>query len=235
MRNKSTKLKMTLALLAVAAQSVACSLQIDQILEVQDGSELTLGILSQPPDVLPLEGGTVMSIDVSIGFFDLLLGNVDGDVTVDDLLIAAPSFDVLGLPYLNTGTVCVVPQDGGAAGGTFDANIYAGTADFDVAIDTIALLSNPVLAALLPGGGFAFPFHLQDSLPFGISEALGFLTGSGSFEVSQTIDLDIEIDLDGPGGQDPIPGHVGGMIDLSSADAFPTSPLLDDCIDLLSQ
>jgi len=235
MHNKSKNWKMTLALLVVAAQSVACSLQIEQILEVQDGSEMTIGILSLPPDVLPLEGGTVMNIDVSIGFFDLLLGNVGGDVSVDELLITAPPFDVLGIPALNTGAVCVVPQAGGAAGGTFDANIYAGTATFDVAIDTIALIGNPILAALLPGGGFPFPFNLQSSVPFGLSEMLGFLTGSGSFEVSQTIDMDIEIDIDGPGPQPPLPAHVGGMIDLASTDAFPTSPLLDDCIALLGQ
>ena len=232
---KRNKLMMTLGLLVMAANTVACSLQIDQILEVQDGSEMTIGIGGQPPDVLPLEGGTVMTIDVTIGFFDLLLGNVNGDVTVDDLLIAAPPFNVLGIPALNTGTVCVVPQDGGAAGGTFHANIYGGTADFDVTVDTIALIENPILAALLPGGGFPFPFQLQNTVPFGLSDMLGFLTGSGSFAISQDIDMDIQIDIDGPGPYPPVPAHIGGSIDMASADAFPTSPLLDDCIALLGQ
>ncbi|MGH0030719.1 MAG: hypothetical protein ACQGVC_13070 [Myxococcota bacterium] len=231
MRNKWT---MHLALIVVAAHSVACSLSIEQILEVQDGSELTIGILDLPPDVLPLEGGTVMNIDVSIGLFDLILGNIDGTVAVDELLIAAPPFDVLGIPALNTGEVCVVPEAGNPGGGTFDANIYAGTADFDVAINTIALIGNPVLAAALPGGGFPFPFNLQSSVPFGLGEMLGLLTGAGGFDVSQTIDESIDIDIDGPGPQPPLPAHVGGQISLSSTDAFPTSPLLDDCIALLA-
>lgn len=232
MRNK---LKMTLVLGFVAFYSVACSLQVEQILAVQDGSELTIGILDLPPDVLALEGGTVMSIDVSIGFFDLILGNVDGDVTVDELLIAAPPFNVLGIPALNTEEVCVVPQDGGAAGGTFEANIWGGTATFDVAIDTIALIGNPILAALLPGGGFAFPFDLESSVPFGLAEALGLLTGAGGFAVSQPVDMDIQIDIDGPGPQPALPAHIGGQIDLASVDAFPTSPLLDDCIAFLNE
>lgn len=231
---KRNKLMMTLALALLAAHSVACSLQIDQILAVEPGSEMTIGILDLPPDVLPLEGGTVMNIDVQIGFFDLLLGNVDGDVAVEELLITAPPFDVLGIPALNTGEVCVVPQDGGAAGGTFDANIYAGTATFDVAIDTIALIGNPILASLLPGGGFAFPFDLSSDVPFGLAEALGLLTGAGGFEVSQAIDMDIEIDIDGPGPQPALPAHIGGQIDLASTDAFPSTPLLDDCIAFLA-
>jgi hypothetical protein len=230
MRMMSKKLSLTLLLAVASAHSVACNLQIEQILEVQDGSEFTIQILTLPPSTLVLEGGTVMNIDIQIGILDLIFGNIDGDITTDELLIASPSFLILGTP---TGIVCIVPDPVDPGSGTFDANIYAGTADFDVQLNTVAILGNPVLMALL-GGGLPFPFALQSQVPFGIVEILGLLTGAGGFDISQPIDEVIGIDLDGPGPQPPIPGTLTGQINMGSADAFPTSPLLDDCITLLA-
>lgn len=225
------KLTMTLALTLVAVHSVACSLQIEQILEVQDGSEFSIQILNLPPSVLTLEGGTIQNIDIQIGFFDLLFGNIDGDITVAELLIASPSINILGIP---TGEVCVIPDPVDPGSGTFDANIYAATATFDVQLNTVALVANPVLAAVLPGGGFAFPFSLTSNVPFGLGEMLGLLTGAGSLEISQSVNEVLAIDLDGPGPQPPIPGTLTGQMNLASADAFPTSPLLDACIALIA-
>jgi hypothetical protein len=218
---------LTLALAALALNATACSIQLEQILAVQDGSQLEIQILSLPPDIQPLEGGTVMNIDIQIGLLDLIFGSFEGDIDVAELLIGAPGFNFLGNPALNTGVLCVVPQTPG--GGTFEADIFDGTATFDVAIDTIALLGNPVLAALLPGGGFPFPFDLQSEIPFGLVEMLGLLTGSGDIEITQPVDQDISVTVLGS----PITGHVGGSITLASADAFPTSPLLDACLALL--
>ena len=218
------RLVLTLAVSALALNAVACHLQIEQLLAVQDGSQMEIGILSLPPAIQPLEGGSVMNIDIRIGLLDLLLGSIDGDIEVGELLIAAPGFNFLGNPALNTGAICVVPVETDPGGGTFEANLHAHTATFDVAINTIALLGNPVLAATLPGGGFAFPFALQSEIPFGLAEMLGLLTGSGDIEITQPIDQDLSLVVLGS----TITGHVGGEITLASADAFPTSPLLDD-------
>lgn len=223
------KLTMTLALAFVAANSVACSLQFQTLLGVQPGSQLEVGILTLPVEIAALEGGTSMDIDVSIGFFDILFGlPIEGDITVGELLIGSNGFSILGTP---TGIICVVPDEVDPGGGTFTADLGAGTATFDVMLNTIALLGNPVLAATLPGGGFPFPFALTSQVPFSLGDMLGLLFGGSSdLAISQPIDEDITIAI----GTLMIPAHIGGMIDLASTDAFPTSPLLDDCIALVA-
>ena len=55
---------MTLAVAVFAAQSVACSLTFTNLLEVQDGSELEVTILTLPPQTTPLEGGNSMDIEI---------------------------------------------------------------------------------------------------------------------------------------------------------------------------
>jgi hypothetical protein len=224
------KLMMTLGLAAVAANSVACSLQFTSLLGVQPGSALEVQILTLPPETTPLEGGNSFDIDIEIGLFELLFGlPIDGDITVSELLIASPGFAILGVP---TEEICITPDPVDPGSGTFSADLGDGTATFDVALNTIALLGNPDLAAILPGGGFAFPFSLVSEVPFGLTEMLGLLLGTGGgLEVSQPIDEDIALDVNGL----IINGHIGGQINLSSVDAFPTSPLLDDCIALIGQ
>jgi hypothetical protein len=226
MRNKLT---MTWALAALALNAVACQLQVEQILAIQEGSQFEISVLNLPPDVQPLEGGSVMNIDIEIGFFDLILGDFEGDITVEELLIAAPGFDFLGNPALNTGRICISPDENNPGGGTFEANIYSNQATFDVAINTIAELENAALNSLI-GGGIALPFALESSVPFGLGEMLGLLTGSSDLTITQTIDEDISLVVLG----NPITGHVGGSITLASADAFPSSPNLDVCIAVVS-
>jgi hypothetical protein len=230
---------MVLALAAVAFHSTACSLTIEQILAMQEGSTFELSVLDLPATVLPVEGGTVMNIDIFISIFDLILGDFEGDITTGDLLFTAPPFNFLGIPAFNTGEICVVLDEVDPGGGTFEANLYSGSATFDVQLNTVILIGNPVLAALLPGGGFAFPFDLQSTVPLSLGDMLGLLTGSGDLQISQTLDqsTDFELDPDGPGGNPPtvLPAHIGGTLTLASADAFPTSPLLEDCIEFLAE
>lgn len=223
------KLMMTLAVALFAGNTVACSLQFTTLLGVQDGSELTIQVLSLPADVLPLEGGTSFDIDISISLLDLLFGRgINGDITIAELLIASPPFDLLGV--INTGVLCVVPDDLDPGGGTFNADLGTSMATFDVALNTTALVGNPVLAATLPGGGFPFPFQLTSMVPFGLAEILGLLFGAGGdLEVSQSINESLVVDI----GGNMIPLTIGGQIDLASEDAFPSSPLLDDCIALI--
>jgi hypothetical protein len=232
MRTKLNHAVLVTALAAFATGTFGCSLSTQTIMEMEDGSAMVLTIATAPPIDMPLEGGVVMNMDIHIGFFDLLFGNIGGDVAVGDLLFATPPFNVLGLPSLNTEEVCVVLAEGGAAGGDFTANIYSGTANFDVAMDTIALIGNEALAALLPGGGFAFPFDLQAEIPLSLLDMIGMLTGSGNLTIEQVLDMPIEVVIP---PFPPLPAHIGGQITLSSVEAFPTSQLLDDCIAFLNE
>lgn len=227
-------LTMTLAVTALAMNAVACHLQVEQILAVQPGSEMVIATTTPLPSsaTQPLEGGTVMNIDIVISLFDLILGDFEGDIAVDELLIAAPGFNFLGL--LATGIICVVPDEVDPGGGTFEANIYTNEATFDVALNTSALFGNPVINAGL-GGGLPFPFELVSTIPFGLSEMLGLLTGSTDLEITQPISQPINLTTQPPLPPIAVTGNISGQITLASADAFPTSPLLDACIAFLAQ
>lgn len=230
---RQNRVLMTWVAALVASQGLACSIQLESILEVEDGSVLEIVAFSLPPENLDLEGGTVMNIDVSISLLELLfLGTIDGDVAVGDLLFAAPPFNFLGIPALNTGEICIVIDETAAPSeGTFEADLVDETATFDVAINTIALLGNPVLAANLPGGGFQFPFDLQSTQPLSFADMLALLGGSSSIEISQQVDEEFVVDF---GGQ-MVPISVTGQIHIASTDAFPSTPLVQDCIAFLEQ
>jgi hypothetical protein len=219
-----TKLLLTVAVSALALGTAACSLQIDQILAVQDGSQMSIDVATPfdlPPVEQTLEGGNVMSIDIQISLFDLILGDFEGDIAVVELLIAAPGVNIL----VPTGRICIIPDATNPGGGTFEANLHQRTATFDVALNTSAVFENTLL------GSFPFPFALESTLPFGLAEMLGLLTGSTDLSITQPIDQPLAFNVLGI----PITGQVSGEITLASADAFPTTPLLDECIAILGQ
>ncbi len=68
-------------------------------------------------------------------------------------------------------------------------------------------------------------------MPFGLAEALGLFTGSSDLSITQAISQPLNFTVSGI----PITGLVTGEITLASADAFPTSPLLDECIAIIGQ
>jgi hypothetical protein len=219
-----TRLLLTLAVSALAMNAVACHLQVSQILAVQPDSQLSIDVKTPfdlPPVAQPLEGGNVMNIDIKITPLDLLLGSFQGDITVGELLIAAPGVNIL----VPTGRICIIPDATDPGGGTFKANLFRRTATFDVAVNTTAVFQNPVL------GSFPFPFTLNSSVPFNLKDALGLLTGSGSLTITQPFDQPLNFDVVGI----PITGQLTGQITLTSVDAFPTSPLLDECIAIIGQ
>jgi len=236
MRQRRNRWMMTIAVAVVAAQSMACSLSFESILEMQDGSVMELTVLNLPPNNLPLEGGTVMDIDITLSLLELLLGGtISGDVSIGDLLFAAPPFNFLGIPALNTGNICVIKDETVPGGGTFVSNLGDETATFDVVLATVALIGNPVLAATIPGGGFQFPFNLSSTVPLTLGDMLGLLGGSGSIEITQALDETLDIMVDLGGGPIPISAHIGGQVVIASTDAFPSTTLVEECIAFLEE
>jgi hypothetical protein len=232
------KLMMTLAVSALAMSSVACSLNVEQIMAVQPGSAFTIATVTPIASSANqnLEGGAVMNIDIFISLFDLFLGDFEGDITVGEVLIAAPGFPFLGFTGIPTGIICVAPEEGNPGGGTFEANLFLKRATFDVALNTEAIFGSTLVSNLL-GGALPFPFALESTIPFKLSDALGLFSGSSDLTITQPVSQPIDLTTAGgpPFGGIHVTGSITGSISLSSADAFPTSPLLDDCIELLAQ
>ena len=83
---------------SLAMGSLGCSLSIDQIFAMQEGSGLDVCVsgrlygASCRKGASPFDGGTVMRIHVSTTLLDYLDGTVDGDVELLDLLFAIPGF-----------------------------------------------------------------------------------------------------------------------------------------------
>ncbi|MDH4015830.1 MAG: hypothetical protein OEV20_00670 [Actinomycetota bacterium] len=208
--------------------SVACNLEIDQTLGLDEGSAMEVEVPagSGSVGVATVEGGTIMNIDIAIGLFDILFGSIEGDVSVGELLFASSGFNLLGI---DTEELCVIPDPVDPGGGTFAADIYGGSATFDVAINTRALVGSPILGAAIPDG-FAFPFALQSTMPLSLGDMIGMLTGSGGLSVSQSLDETFDVTV----GAITLPIHLGGTLNLSSVDAFPTSPLMDACLAIVA-
>ena len=234
---RTKKVALTAALALVAMGSAACSVEIDQILAMQEGSgvdvALVLGGNEVPQGRLDLSGGAVMRIDMDISFFDLLFGSFEGTVEVLDVLFGSPGFNFL---FIHTGLICVVPDDP-AGGGTFEYSLWQHEAAFDVLVNTTGLLTNPFLAGLVRGGGFAFPFDLEATIPMSLLDALGLFSGSGSLSVTQALDGIFEVPIvvvpNDPSQDTIYTVHATGEVTLQSTDTFPATQLVLDCLDFL--
>jgi hypothetical protein len=223
------RLLLSSALVLFALGSVGCSLSIEKTFAMQPGSGLDLFFVSydDPPIELPngrltLDGGTVMTIDVSTSLLDYLDGTMDGQVTVNDLL-----FDATGLSFfgsLDLGPLCIALT--GPSGGSFQYKVVQQTAAFDVMVDTSAIMLDKTYVWFTGTDTFPFPFHLQAEMPLGLADAVGLFLGTSEMDVSQHID---EIFNFGS-GPTPIKMHVRGDVNLRTQDAFPTTPLLEQCL-----
>jgi hypothetical protein len=231
---------LTALLGSLALGSVGCSLQIDQIFEMQEGSGVDVALVSLdgqyelPMGRLAFQGGTVMRITTSATLLDYIDGTVDGDVEIVDLLFAVPNMKFL---ILNMGLVCVVLDDP-PGGGTFTYDVLAQEAAFDVLVNTKAIITQAAYAQLIQGGAFKFPFDLQAAIPLTLVDALGLFTGTGSLEVTQALDAFYVVpytpNIWDPSIVRPLTIHVVGEVTLNSTDAFPATPDVVGCLDALS-
>jgi hypothetical protein len=224
-------------LAAIALGTVGCSVQIEQIFEMQPGSGVDVSQVKFDQtelflDHMTFEGGTVMRIDVSTDLLDYLDGTVDGDVTIVDLLFGIPNFKFF---FVNTGLICAVLDDP-PGGGTFAYEVLAQQASFDVLVNTKAVITNPLVAPMMPGGAFKFPFDLQASMPLSLVDALGLVTGTGSLTVTQHLDSFFIAEYypdkaNYPNWTVPLQMHVVGDVTLNTTDTFPTPPTVLSCLD----
>ena len=239
---RSRRLLPALAML-VAAASIGCNVSIDQTFAMEPGSGADLALVDHTPDgqevVLPqgrlqFEGGAVMRIHISTDLLDYLDGTVDGDVEVLDLLFGVPGFNFL---FANTGLVCVTLDDP-PGGGTFEYDVLAQEATFDVLVNTKALVTSPAFANLIRGGAFAFPFDLESTIPLTLVDAVGLLSGTGSLTVTQQLNEDYSVFLvnvkNDPSQDIEMTVRVTGEVTLQSTDAFPATPRVLACVDYLS-
>jgi hypothetical protein len=230
----------TALLVLFAAGAVGCNLQVDQIFQMKDGSGVDTFLVSKdgtfeiPQGRLEFQGGTVMRIHISTSLLDYLDGTVDGTVELLDLLFAIPNLHFL---ISDVGLICVVLDDP-KGGGTFQYNVLAQQATFDVQVNSKALITNQVFRNSVKDGLFLFPFHLQSTIPLSLLDALGLFTGTGSLEVTQHLDqrFTVLVKASPTSTTDFIPFIIGirGDVTLDTTDTFPATPKVLQCVDFLA-
>jgi hypothetical protein len=235
------KKRWVLALSLFAAGGVGCNVSIDQTLAMQEGSGVDVSMVDSggyeyPMDRLAFEGGTVMRINASASLLDYLDGTVDGDVEVLELLFAVPNFRFMN--SINTGLICVVLDQSADNGGTFSYDVLAEEAAFDVFVGTRAVPVTGDFSNFIRGGAFSFPFDLEASIPLPLLDAVGVFTGTGSLVVTQELDeyytAYVVLDPNDPSQDFPMRLHVKGAVTLESADTFPATEKVIECVETLA-
>jgi hypothetical protein len=231
---RHTRLLLTSLLVLFASASVGCSLQIEKTFAMQPGSGIDMYFTTydDPPvdtyqGSIGLDGGTVMTIDVSTSLLDYLDGTMDGQVTVSEVLFNTTDLIFFGF---NLGPMCIALS--GPSGGSFEYQVVQQTAAFDVVVDTSAELLDKTYAAFIGSDTIPFPFHLAAEMPLGLADALGLFAGTSEMTVTQPIDEHIVF---GEGTTPtPLKVHMLGTVTLTTQDTFPTSPLIEQCLALAS-
>lgn len=224
-----TRAILLLSLVGSIGVTTGCTQVLDTILEVSEGSgvNVQLGALDLDSSFV---GGIDSTVEIKISFFDLLFGlPFDGTVTINDLLIAGTAIIIPIGPGLSTGTLCVSPVDpDDPGGGTIEIDLKHRKLTMQVTSLTGIQVTDPVLGPIV--GVLEFPVEVESVSPVSLLDLLGAL-GGGSLplDISQEIDFVI----DDP--TSPFNGAiVTGVINLAQADAFPSDPLLDDCLAFLN-
>jgi hypothetical protein len=209
------------------------------ILALDEGSAMDLIVNPDTPNPLPvatigLEGAAATLMTVDIGFFDVLLGlPLDGTVEVTDLLFAGTPFSLFGFP---TGAVCTIPDPNSASTGTvsidiFDQQLNNASVSFAMDLATAIVVENPDLSGPFPDG---LPLNLavDADADLTLAELLALISGNaeGVLTITQPLSERFDIQILGL----TIPLGIEGALTLTTVNAFPTGPLLDDCIEFLS-
>ncbi|MDJ0787693.1 MAG: hypothetical protein QNK05_12860 [Myxococcota bacterium] len=222
-----------LAVAAIALPAIACGqIDIPLTLVLEDPSDITINIPIFPPPndqaSTFLVGGIDTNITADLGFFELLavlLGQaLQADVDINDVAIAGTPLLIGG--FLDTGTVCVDPDPVlGAGGGEAQLNVLLGVAAFDIDINTLLTVADPLVNSLL-GGGLPFAAGVDTTTTFTIGDLIGLALGGGGGGLALTQEISTTLPPD-----TPVIGaaEVSAVLTLATSDAIPSDPLLDEC------
>ncbi len=182
---------------------------------------------------LGLPDGSAVSSDLSGGVATTLIldthrlltwKGVFATIRVDDVRIAGSSLLFFGA--IPSGTLCLAPDPALASGGFAFLRPLRGEGSFQLTLETLAYLTDPVLAAAFPP--LPFSAAIDDEVPLTISDLLAIVAGDlgvdGGLTIQQTLVSTLPPDTPLVGGSD-----VTVTATLTSASAEATGPLLDEC------
>jgi len=248
MRTTSLSLRL-LVLFGFSVGAVGCGeIQVPLIFALEEGSAIIIAVPGFGPGgselvlgTTNLEGGIDTTITADLHAPSIFRDHIPitGVMDISDLLFGGSEFDILGNP---TGTICTVPNPNGSLSG--EALVYAfddqgkrlpGAVDIDVDmdLDTAIKITDPVLGGAIPDG-FPFTIVVSDSTGLAVSELIALVRGNADGVLSITQPLDESFVAEVLPGLF-LPLHITGQLNFTTANAFPTGMLIDECIAFLEQ
>jgi hypothetical protein len=206
------------------------TIEQEVILELEQPSEMTIEFPSLPPpndlETTELVGGVITTITTRLGLFELLgmfVGQaIPGEVAVDGILIAGT--EIVIADVIPLGTMCIAGDAENPSDGMVYLNPLLGVAAFDMSLNMLVHATDPWASQVL-GGPKPFSQEVNATTTLTMGDLLDLLAGgTGGLSVTQ----DVEAEL----GPLPLFGllNVTGTLSLAAADAFPTDPLIDECL-----
>jgi hypothetical protein len=223
---------------AFAANSIACGpIVVDQILALDDTADNFIQLTMFPGSPLEsvqdldVDGGSVSRIVIDNVMQQFIGGNVAGTIDLVDMLWSTTAMNIFGI---DTGTNCVVLDPAGANAGTVNYE-SRGVKQFtiDLVANTAIITTNPALYLALPDG-FPFDISFATSQAATLGDMIGILMGRGSLTIHQQVSDFIILTVAIGAGSLDIPTALEVDLTLTSADAFPSSARLTECIDFLA-
>jgi hypothetical protein len=217
-------------MLAVLPAFACGDIELDVDLALEDPSQIdiTIPLLPAPNNVKTtfLVGGIESTITTHLGLIELIAASLGqalpANIAIDDIRIAGTEFDILGLLF--TGTLCVRPDPLTPSGGTAMINALLGVAQFNIDLNTEIWVTDPALLGVV-GGPLPFTATIDATAPLSLGDLLNLAAGgTGGLSLTQQIDTTLPPDT-------PVIGaaQISATLTLSSADALPSDPMLDEC------
>ena len=183
--------------------------------------------------VIEMPTGEVLSSDLTGGVGTTIILDTEKLLTwrgvfatlrVDEIRIAGT--ELLLLP---TGTICLTQDPDMASGGfAYLRPLFKKEADIQLTLSSLALVTDPVLAALAPPLPFGATIDTQ--VPLSLDDLLALASGEGaSLTITETIVDTLPPDILLLGGS-----QVTATVTLSNSDTRAEGPLLDECDDFLA-
>jgi hypothetical protein len=168
-------------------------------------------------------GGAETTISVDI-LDPLQLVQPEGlmaSISVDRVLIAGGDINIYGL---HTGTVCTYNDPANPGTGTAFLRPVQQQGEFHIALNTLIGVTNPQLAAFLPGP-LPFSAEVDDTTRVTLVDMLALATGQeADIEIHQVIQAVLPDDIPILAGS-----TITADVTLKTVKQFPSDPLLDDC------
>ncbi|MEM7410850.1 MAG: hypothetical protein AAF430_11495 [Myxococcota bacterium] len=212
-------------LVAFAFGAVACSIQQEVVLAVEEGASIEVTIPNLEPQTSNLSGGLKSQLDIDISFLRILFGlPLNGTIDVTEILIAGSGFPVIP-PFPLQSTLCQYADPADPGGGSVSVSLASRQLGIQTTANALIVPVDPIVLSLFGGEPIPFPVAIDVTAPITLLDLLGVI-GGGDLPLSLVQELDFVFESENP----LLDGlTITGELPLSTAEAIPDGPLVSEC------